>query len=566
MKLKLVLLTIFSLFLLFSATVVEANRNCGTMDRLEVLKQEDPNLEARMQQVEAHTRKFMNSESADKAAGVITIPVVVHVLYRTNAENVSDAQIQSQIDVLNEDFRRTNADRNNAWGQAADTEIEFCLATVDPDGNTTNGITRKSTGKRSWRTNDDMKKSNKGGVDPWDPSSYMNMWVCNLSNGILGYAQFPGGNPATDGIVILSSAFGRYGSAQAPFNLGRTATHEVGHYLNLRHIWGDGACSVDDFVSDTPTSDGANYGCASGHVSCGSTDMVENYMDYSDDGCMNLYTAGQSTRMRALFSAGGARAGLASSNGCSGSGGGGGGEPTASCDDGLQNGDETGVDCGGSCDPCGSSSSCDDGLQNGDETGVDCGGSCDPCAPTGSCDAPSGLASSPRKGGREATLSWNAVGAATSYTVRLRQAGASSWSEGTASATQINATGLTKGATYEWGVSSNCGGSSSGFTYSTFVAGSSGRTSGEIFDQASLDINVYPNPASVNATIELDAEQAVSVQVFDVTGRLVWSATQEYDAFDNTLQLDLSDWQDGAYFVKVNDGEETVVRKLMVVK
>ena len=121
---------------------------------------------------------------------MVTIPVVVNVVYKTSAQNISDAQIQSQLDVLNADFRRTNADADNTWSQAADTEIEFCLASVDPDGNPTDGIRRKSTNKPSWQANDAMKGNQ--GLTPWDPSSYLNIWVCNLSGGLLGYAQFPG--------------------------------------------------------------------------------------------------------------------------------------------------------------------------------------------------------------------------------------------------------------------------------------------------------------------------------------------------------------------------------------
>ena len=154
-----------------------------------------------------------------------------------------------RVDVLNADFRRLNADANNTWPQAQDSEIEFCLATVDPNGNATTGITRTSTNTTAFGTNDQVKSNSSGGKDAWDASKYMNMWVCDISGGILGYAQFPGGNPATDGVVIDYQYFGTIGTASASFDLGRTATHEVGHYLNLRHIWGDGGCSVDDFVS-----------------------------------------------------------------------------------------------------------------------------------------------------------------------------------------------------------------------------------------------------------------------------------------------------------------------------
>jgi hypothetical protein len=330
-------------------TSLSAQRNCGAMEHLEMEMQNDPKRAIKMQQIEQQTRNFIQNTDARAVNGVITIPVVVHVVYNTSAENISDAQVQSQIDVLNADFRRTNSDADGTWSQAADTEIEFCLASVDPNGNPTNGITRTSTSVTAFSTNDNMKFNSSGGKDAWPAGDYLNMWSCDISGGILGYAQFPGGAPATDGVVMDYQYFGTIGTATAPFDLGRTATHEVGHWLNLRHIWGDGGCSVDDFVSDTPTSDAANYGCATGHVSCSTVDMVQNYMDYSDDACMNLYTAGQKTRMRALFEPGGARASLLNSAAC-------GAPPTPTCSDGIQNGSETGVDCGGpdcaECPPC----------------------------------------------------------------------------------------------------------------------------------------------------------------------------------------------------------------------
>ncbi len=348
--------------MILSLTSLNAQvRNCGTMEVYETQIQNDHRMQERMQMIEAQTQEYIRKNPSSRVNGVITIPVVVHVIYNTSAENVSNAQIQSQIDVLNEDFRRTNADQTNTPSQyasiAADTEIEFCLASVDPSGSATSGITRTSTTRTSFGTNDQMKFTSSGGHDAWPASDYMNMWVCDISGGILGYAQFPGGSAATDGIVIDYQYFGRGGSASSPFDLGRTATHEVGHWLNLRHIWGDGGCSIDDFVSDTPASDGANYGCAAGHTSCSTRDMVENYMDYSDDACMNIYTFGQKLRMRALFDTGGDKESLLSSNGC--------GQGTApTCSDGIQNQGETGIDCGGPCPNACPPSYCDSDGQD----------------------------------------------------------------------------------------------------------------------------------------------------------------------------------------------------------
>jgi len=308
--------------LLFGAMSFAQQRSCSTMNVLEKNMEKDPNLAQRMQEIESFTQKRIlqkNLYQGKVDGDIITIPVVVHIIYSNTTENISDAQIQSQIDVLNEDFRRTNSDADNTWSQAADTQIEFALATVDPNGNTTTGITRKSSSVSAWEANDSMKYSSQGGVDAWDTTEYLNMWVCPLESGLLGYAQFPGGNASTDGVAMAPQYFGSSDKGSgfylsAPFDKGRTTTHEVGHFLNLRHIWGDGDCSYDDFVDDTPSSDDANYGCSTGHTSCGSLDMVQNYMDYSDDSCMNLFTEGQTSRMRTVLEAGGSRRSLALSD------------------------------------------------------------------------------------------------------------------------------------------------------------------------------------------------------------------------------------------------------------
>lgn len=558
---RILLFTILMVAFTFS---LFAQRNCSAMDVLEVQIQQDPQRLERMEAIESFTQEFARRPATSRAT--ITIPVVVNVLYNGSAENISDAQIQSQIDVLNEDFRRTNSDADNTWSQASDTEIEFCLASVDPSGNSTSGIRRKSTNKRDWRTNDDMKKANKGGLDPWDASQYMNMWVCDIKGGILGYAQFPGGPASTDGIVIDYAYFGRGGSAQAPFDLGRTATHEVGHYLNLRHIWGDGPCSADDFVGDTPTSDGANYGCAAGSVSCSSTDMVENYMDYSDDACMNLYTAGQKTRMRALFASGGARASLGASAAC------GGGNPPVdpTCTDGIQNGNETGVDCGGpDCDACPVvDPTCTDGIQNGSETGVDCGGpDCDAC-PTASCDAPTGLGTTSRKRGREANLNWSAVSGATSYFVEFRAQGASGWQSTTTTSTTTRATGLSRGSGYEFRVTANCNGGSATSGIHTFTAGSSSRIFGDV-----AGLSVFPNPASYELNVnvgdlyattsvlgfaaETTTTETLQLSVVDVSGRKL--LTQTIDGEQDLATLNTSRLTNGVYFLTVTNTKGELV-------
>ena len=283
-----------------------AGRKCASNEVLQQQLREDPSLAGRMAEIEAFTNRMIESGEAMRLVnGVYEIPVVVNVVYRTTAENVSDAQIASQITVLNQDFGATNTDLSKTPSTftpvlSGNTNIRFVLSKV----------VRKKTNKTSWSTNNAVKSSGSGGLSPTTPTTHLNIWVCNLSGGILGYAQFPGGSSATDGVVIDNNAFGTTGSATAPFNKGRTATHEVGHWLNLRHIWGDATCGNDQ-VSDTPLHNTANYGCpAAGHRStCTGTpvEMTMNYMDYTDDACMYMFSNGQKSRMLATFAAGGPR-------------------------------------------------------------------------------------------------------------------------------------------------------------------------------------------------------------------------------------------------------------------
>lgn len=284
------------------------HRGCETMHVLEEQLKADPSLADRMNEIERLTESAI--AQGRLVNGIIEIPVHVNVLYNTAVQNISNAQIQSQIDVLNEDFSATNLDYSLipsyfSGVASGDVTIKFVW---DP----TTGTSRKSTTKKSWRTNDDMKKATKGGLNPTDCGNKLNMWVCVLSNNILGYAQFPGGSCATDGVVIHTNAFGRGNySLFTTFNKGRTATHEVGHWANLRHIWGDTTCG-NDFVADTPVHNASNGGCPTQpHFSTctgAPREMTMNYMDYTNDACMYMFTLGQKNRMLAVFGAGQPRA------------------------------------------------------------------------------------------------------------------------------------------------------------------------------------------------------------------------------------------------------------------
>jgi hypothetical protein len=284
-------------------------RQCGVMDVHRRLLSSSPEYAAARSALENATTEYVSRQQ--RFAGIARIPVVVHVVWNTAAQNISQAQIDSQIDVLNHDFRATNSDIGFVpapyTGLIADARVEFFLATEDPNGNPTTGVTRTQTSTASFSTDDKVKSSATGGIDPWPTDRYLNIWVCQLGGGLLGYAQFPGGPAETDGVVILHSGFGTNGTAAAPFDLGRTTTHEIGHYLNLFHIWGDDGtgCSGSDECADTPNQAGPNFGVPTfPHVTCSNGpngDLFVNYMDYTDDRGMVMFTDDQVARMEACL-------------------------------------------------------------------------------------------------------------------------------------------------------------------------------------------------------------------------------------------------------------------------
>ena len=397
-----VLCTMVCFILFFSLVSFGQERNCGSMEVLDRQIKENPSMLKNMEEIEKQVQEYIrNNANGNGQRAIITIPTVVHVVYRTTTENISDAQVQSQIDVLNADFKALNSDLSLTpslfTGVIGNPEIEFCLATQDPSGNATTGINRKSTTVTSWGTNDNVKKTAQGGVNPWNASNYLNIWVCNIGGGILGYAQFPGGPASTDGVVLDYRYTGTLGTATAPYHKGRTGTHEVGHWLNLRHIWGDATCG-SDLVSDTPVHNTSNGGCpAYPHYSTCSgapVEMTMNYMDYTYDACMYMFSQGQKTRMRAVLEGSGSRSSLQSSPGC---------------------------------------------LPPSPQT----------------CNAPAGLATS-NITVTTATSSWTAVSSATSYTFEFKLNSATTWTATTVTTTAVNLTGLTASTAYNTRVRSNC--------------------------------------------------------------------------------------------------------------
>jgi hypothetical protein len=329
--------TTISLAIAILPALAQQQEKCASMT---VLQQQLQNaqLANRYRQSNAAASEWRTNHPGEirSAAPVLTIPVVVHVLYKNASQNISDQQIYSQIAILNQDYRRMNADTVNTPLMfdtiAADINIEFCLATLDPQGNPTNGITRTSTtGGLAFGFfspfGEDAKFDSTGGKNAWPTDRYLNIWVCELFPGLLGYAQFPGGAAATDGVVVTYTAFGNTGTVTAPSLLGRTATHEVGHWLGLYHIWGDDQdCTGSDSIADTPNADQASSSdCQVNRNSCSNedaywgsfdpNDMVQNYMDYSHDSCMNMFTNGQKARIYSFLYTDSLRLSLFTSNG-----------------------------------------------------------------------------------------------------------------------------------------------------------------------------------------------------------------------------------------------------------
>ncbi|WP_452225384.1 T9SS type A sorting domain-containing protein [Lacinutrix chionoecetis] len=339
---------------------------CLTDENEIALQKEFPN-RSTTQQFEDWIAPKIAQIKADRLAGrssqaVFNIPVVIHIIHDGDAvgtgENITDAQALSQIQVMNEDFRRLTGTRGgaNTTGLAVDVELNFCIAQVDESGAPTTGVIRHNitpysndvtdgAGGPDWEVRTDVQQMKT--TTQWDPTKYLNMWTIrpgglSLMNGglsgLLGYAQFPdntpnlpglnttGGAANTDGVVAAFDAMGTLDANDGTFilnptyNLGRTMTHEVGHWLGLRHIWGDGDCTADDFCADTPNAGNPNYTCNLSADSCtgsAGNDMVQNYMDYTNDACMDTFTQNQKDRIQAIMAASPRRMELNTSNGCS---------------------------------------------------------------------------------------------------------------------------------------------------------------------------------------------------------------------------------------------------------
>jgi hypothetical protein len=259
-------------------------------------------------------RQHLNTYSDNErpAEGTIIIPVVIHLVYHLPEENIPDETIRKQLEALNRDYRRNNVDTINTpdafKSLAADCNIEFELAKVDPLGRATTGIERTYSPIPTWYMDDKVKASKSYGADAWDSRYYLNFWICNLDD-LLGYSSVPGDDPEKDGVVLSLLAVNNLNDGGS-YSMGRTAVHETGHWLGLYHLWGDADCG-DDQIPDTPKQTTYTPGCPGGiRVSCNNStagDMYMNFMDFTDDPCTNLFTRGQKQRMRVSFEENGPR-------------------------------------------------------------------------------------------------------------------------------------------------------------------------------------------------------------------------------------------------------------------
>jgi hypothetical protein len=305
------------LFFVVNGSQLFSQQRCSMEEYVNRQVSEDISLKDKLEQVDVFTRERTNSTgSAQRVNGIpqtITIPVVFHVLYHTKEENIDRVTMDRLIAALNRDFNKRNSDSSNIPSvfkpYATSMGFEFKLATMDPQGRGTTGIVKKYTPMLYWMSDDKMKFSTSYGDDAWDSKSYLNIWICNMKD-VMGYSTFPGMDPLKDGVVLSVNDILRTRGTTPGKNDLRTVVHEVGHWVNLYHIWGEDYCG-DDKVDDTPKQGSYTPGCPSGtRVTCsnGPTgDMYMNFMDFTDDVCMNMFTNGQRKRARTIFEAGGPR-------------------------------------------------------------------------------------------------------------------------------------------------------------------------------------------------------------------------------------------------------------------
>ncbi len=506
-NLTIVIITLFvPLFVVtIKAQHTTQKHKCHAHENFKNQAAEHPEMLRTQEVIERETAEFTKNKSVQMRGGQITIPVVVHVVYRTDAENISVAQIQSQIEALNRDYNKQNTDATKIpsefSGTAADCQIRFQLASRDSKASPTNGIVRYATTKTTWGTSDAVKQPTKGGFANWDPKKYLNIYVCNIGEGVLGYASFPSSPTYLDGVVIDYTAFGTLGTARVPFNKGRTAVHEIGHWMNLVHTWGDLDCGTD-YVEDTPQQKDAHYGNVTTpqYSSCTGKpirDMTMNFMEYVNDDCMFMFSSGQKTRMQAIFAS--ARVSILSSDGCIDA-------KPLTCDVGKPT------------------------INNIKTT--------------------------------SANITWNEILGMKKYTIEHKMEGMSNWTVSQTTSLSVSINGLEGGASYVCRVKGDCAESA----YSEPVSFKTPTVS-QTKAIESTSFAIYPNPVvhDVNIMFDVVKDGLVNVQLFDSYGVLKTQIAKNLTKTTPAVSLDLTEYPSGFYLVVTEKDGQRAVKKLLKV-
>jgi hypothetical protein len=527
---------LFVASLTFSANAQEAIKCYSTEHELEL--QQKYSDRANLEQFEQWISKELKNDQIKSERGVVVLPIVFHVLHSGtavgNGLNLSSSFINAQLQQLNDDFRRAPGTAGfNTNPVGSDLEIEFCMAAVDPDGNVLAepGIDRINAPAIGLQNPGYTTGYMDNTVKPatiWDPEQYVNVWITPINLfffNVLGYAQFPSasglaglnaneGAATTDGVVVSTETVGSISfpnPSGGAVGGGRTLTHELGHFFGLRHIWGDGGCSADDFCLDTPESNGSNSGCQIGSSSCGSVDMVENYMDYSDDACMNIFTQDQKARVDAVLLNSPRRVELLSSNACSGD--------VADCQAPYPQATDL------------SSTTVANGIQL----------SWTPIEGSIGCQIRAGLSS---------------VGFQTTVTVF----------EANASEFFVPASAIQSGVEYQWQVRCGCSANPLvvGPWSSTDFFSFGSAISDDLFSDNNSDqeMVLYPNPATDILTVS--SIKVDVLHVFDVNGRVIHSQSINMEE-KGSIRLDVSSWSNGLYLMSVSNKDGSVTRRTFVV-